>query len=118
MAKAIKQFRFYENSHNNNYPKGITAANLISGDIFDSNNCFPILQLGIQALPGTKFYLNDAVGPIIIGSTGIYELDIDGLAEIVRIQFAKASIETIANNDSAGLIVDIIYDDSTAGSEG
>jgi hypothetical protein len=36
----------------------------------------PIVQLGIQSVPGTKFYLNGSNNPIIIGNTGIYELDL------------------------------------------
>lgn len=115
MAKAIKQFRFYSNGNSNNQPSNATAASFVSGDVFD---CFPALQLGIQALPGTEFFLNNAIDPIIIGSTGIYELDIDGLAEISKIQFKSASINTIANNDSAGLVVDVIYENGSTDVEG
>ena len=32
-------------------------------------------KLGIQAPPGTKFYINSSTSPIMIGRTGIYELD-------------------------------------------
>ena len=34
-------------------------------------------KLGIQAPPGTKFYINSSASPIMIGRTGIYELDED-----------------------------------------
>ena len=34
-------------------------------------------KLGIQAPPGTKFYINSSTSPIMIGRTGIYELDED-----------------------------------------
>ena len=80
MAKKIKQFRYYAENDTNanpnytrNYPDSISARNLISGSIFATST--PIVQLGIQALPGTRFFLNGNQYPIIIGNTGIYELD-------------------------------------------
>lgn len=109
MAKQIMQFRYYDenNSGQKNQPKNITRAKLASGSVFSSY--FPITQLGIQALPGTKFYLNNSTTPIIIGSTGIYELDLEGLSEITHMSFDATSISGINNNPNAYLIVDIIY---------
>ena len=71
----------------------------------------PVIQLGIQSLPGTKFYLNNSNDPIIIGNTGIYELDLNGLSEITAISFDRASINAIATNQNGYLIVDILYED-------
>lgn len=34
-------------------------------------------KLGIQAPAGTKFYINSSTSPIMVGRTGIYELDED-----------------------------------------
>ena len=62
-------------------------------------------------MPGTKFYLNEATDPIIIGATGIYELDLDGQAEITNLQFEARSMKLIKENNNAFLIIDIIYDD-------
>ena len=115
MAKRIKQIRYYNDTANNNYPINAqdgtkpTYRNLISGSVF--SKYVPIIQLGIQALPGTKFYLNDSNNPIIIGNTGIYELDLQGLTEINSLQFDANSINLIATNDNAYLIVDMIYED-------
>lgn len=112
MAKQVRQFRYYKNGSNNNYhPDGtkISLATLVSGSTFA--DYVPIVQLGIQALPGTKFYLNNSNHPIIIGNTGIYELDILGLAEINSLQFDSKSINNISINENAYLIVDIIYED-------
>lgn len=108
MAKQIMQFRYYNenNSGQKNQPKNITRAKLASGSVF--SNYFPITQLGIQALPGTKFYLNNSTTPIIIGSTGIYELDLEGLSEITHLAFDAASISSINNNPNAYLIIDIV----------
>ena len=106
MAKQIMQFRYYAEGNNKNQPKNITKSKLSSGSIF--SNYYPITQLGIQALPGTKFYLNNSTTPIIIGSTGIYELDLEGLSEINNLAFDASSIEAINKNNNAYLIIDII----------
>lgn len=110
MAKQVKQFRFYDynNTHKKNYPEGINFRNLISGSIFAN---YRIIQLGIQSLPGTKFYLNESHVPVIIGHTGIYELNLEGFAEITSLSFDPQSIEAINGNQNSFLIVDIIYEE-------
>ena len=119
MANKIKQFRYYNDTNNlgKNSPSVITIdgadvdvsyAHYVSGAVF--GECFPVLQFGIQSLPRTKFYLNNGNDPIIIGSTGIYELDLEGQTEITQIQMDGGSMKTINDNDSAYLIIDIIYD--------
>ena len=91
----------------------LTKEQFIDGLVFDSPSCYPILQLGIQALPGTKFYINSGLDPIVVGFTGIYELDLDGQAEIVKLTFNKDSMKRIEENSNGYLIVDILYDDGT-----
>lgn len=118
MAKVVKQYRYYTNNNSNNQPTNATFKQFATGEVFEKDQCFPILQLGIQTIPGTKFYLNNAERPIIVGATGIYELDIDGLAEIVKITFDYNSMETISESDTSGLIVDIVYDDGSIEMEG
>ena len=119
MANKIKQFRYYNDTNNlgKNSPSVITIdgadvdvsyAHYVSGAVF--GECFPVLQFGIQSLPGTKFYLNNGNDPIVIGSTGIQELDLEGQTEITQIQMDGGSMKTINDNDSAYLIIDIIYD--------
>lgn len=110
MAKQVKQFRYYSETETRtkNYPAGISHRNLVSGSIFA--NYMPIIQLGIQSLPGTKFYLNNSTNPIIIGQTGIYELNLEGMSEITALTFDAKSISAISNNNNAYLIVDIIYE--------
>lgn len=110
MAKQVRQFRFYSSSNTagKNYPSNISYYNLVSGSIFA--DYMPVIQLGVQALPGTKFYLNNSNNPIIIGHTGIYELDLQGLAEITALSFDSRSVEAISANNNAYLIVDIIYE--------
>ena len=90
MAKYLMQFRYYGNSSDGkNYPSSITKNSLISGSYFISYkpNATSIASLGIQTLPGVKFYLNNSqVDPIIIGPSGIYELGIDENYEITGLQ--------------------------------
>lgn len=122
MAKRIKQYRYYNEANNGvtkNQPSKVqdesgemqdtSYKHYVSGLVFGSY--FPVLQLGIQALPGTKFYLNNAVDPIVIGLTGIWEVDLDGQTEITAIQIDNQSMQNIANNPNAYLIIDVIYDD-------
>ena len=74
MANKVVQYRYYGRGNDNNYPLEETSARFCKGDVFLET--LPILQLGIQTMPGTKFYVNAGDDPIIIGSTGIYELDL------------------------------------------
>jgi hypothetical protein len=57
-------------------------------------------------------YLNKDSEPIIIGVTGIYELNIDGLSYINSIGFDRRNLELIKNTDNLSttryLIVDFI----------
>ena len=104
MARKVMQFRYYDDSSLDNQPNrvsgisgAITKAKLTSGSIFSAY--LPITQLGIQTVPGTKFYLNNADNPIIIGATGIYELDLEGLSEITAISVAaKKAFKRISIN--------------------
>ena len=58
MANAIKQFRFYGDENvGKNQPQNATLDSYHTGSVFAAY--FPILQLGIQTLPGTIFYLNN-----------------------------------------------------------
>lgn len=121
--KRIAQFRYFgDNNSNfnsqdkdaiyhqldNNQPNGLTMADLCAGTAFTDYT--PIIQLGIQALPGTKFNLNTNLDPIVIGTTGIYELDLtDSSAVITSLTFEQSSIEYIQSNPDGYLIIDIVY---------
>ena len=109
MANVVKQFRYYNDENAaKNQPTDATGTDYVSGNVFKT--FFPILQLGIQSLPGTMFYLNNAIDPVIVGRTGIYELDLEEEVEISDIRFDLYSINAIKDNGNAYLIVDIIYD--------
>lgn len=108
MAKQVGQIRWFKDDSSNNYPSTVSLATLRNGTAFPRT--YPIVQLGIQTLPGTKVYLNSHNNPIVIGATGIYELSVDGLANITSITFDNASLSIIEQNDHASLIVDYIYE--------
>ena len=129
LAKQIKQFRYYGKNYNTqdyNYPSNnfygegknynITKNPLVMGTLFDDIN--NISALGIQAKPGTMFYLNDNYTdgdyPIIIGETGIFEIDLQDLGTINKIRFKQASINHYDNPSDPSnpdrLLIDIIYE--------
>lgn len=110
MARAVRQYRYYSENDSNNYPSNISLANLCNGNIFRDPQVFPVVALGIQTLPGTKFYLNGSNNPIIVGSTGIYELDVIDKAEIVNILLDYTSMLAIRDSDVGYLIIDVLYD--------
>ena len=121
--KRIAQFRYFGDSNANigsidqdaiyhqldsNQPAGLTGADLCAGTVFTDYT--PMIQLGIQALPGTKFNLNTNLDPIVIGTTGIYELDLtNSSAMITSLTFEQKSIEHIQSNPDGYLIIDIVY---------
>ena len=112
MARVVKQYRYYNDlDTQRNQPSNVTKDKFISGLVFESPSCFPILQLGIQALPGTKFYLNSSIDPVTVGFTGIYELDLDNEVEIIKLTFNPTSMNEIEANSNGYLIVDVLYDD-------
>jgi len=108
-VKKIKQLRYYNDSSDKNNPPGLTKKELVTGRAFD--RYLPIVQLGIQALPGTKFYINDAMNSIIVGYTGIYELDSNLVYSIRRLSFDSTSMNLIDDNDNGYLLVDMIYEE-------
>ena len=106
-SKKIAQFLYFGDSNANlnsidkdivyhqledNQPNGLNSRDLCSGTAFTDYT--PIVQLGIQALPGTKFTLNTNLDPIVIGTTGIYELDLtNSSAVITSLSFEQNSIQ-------------------------
>ena len=116
MAKAVHQFRFYRNdpSEDRNEPSHSEfeavgrASGFANGDVF--KDYYPFYQLGVQTLPGVMFYLNGSEDPVIVGSTGIYELDLEGISKINNLYFDSTSLKLIADNPNAFLIIDVIYE--------
>ena len=112
MARKIRQIRYYGENNAKNYPSDISMTKLVNGTAFKSNNQnILISQLGIQTLPGTKFYLNDRANAIIIGNTGIYELDLEGISTINLLKFDRGSMNLISQNLEAYLIIDYLFEE-------
>ena len=110
MAKKIIQFRYFGELNDKNYPLTITKAKLMSGVIFDGYT--PIIKLGIQSLPGTKFRLNANQDYIMVGGTGLYELDMtQGSGVITSMNFDEISLINIDENNDAYLLIDILYEE-------
>ncbi len=105
MARKIKQLKYYPN---NTQASTATRESLRSGNAF--RQYLPIIQLGIQTMPGVIFRLNGANNPIIVGSTGIYELNVSDGAAITSLNFDDSSLTMIDQNPTGYLIVDILYD--------
>lgn len=113
MARKVQQIRYYgdhKSDSDKNQPTNLTGNRLRSGSIFSQYT--PMKQIGIQTMPGVKFYLNNSIEPIIIGSTGIYELNVENLTEITALSFDTTSINMINETPSTSyIIVDILYED-------
>lgn len=110
MAKKIIQFRYFGELNDKNYPLTITKTKLMSGIIFDGYT--PIIKLGIQSLPGTKFRLNANQDYIMVGGTGLYELDMtQGSGTITSMNFDEISLTNIDENNDAYLLIDMLYEE-------
>lgn len=108
MEKKITQFRYYGDGSKYNYPGTLQKTRLESGSAFDDYT--PIIQLGIQSLPGTKFYINANIDGVIVGASGIYELDLTNTSgQITKLTFDPATLETVNQCQDGYLVVDIMY---------
>ena len=101
----IKQFRY--SGDNSSDSSGIKKDTLIFGNIFDNYNT--ITQMGIQGRPGTSFYLNNSEFPIVLGETGIYEIDLQGRGTIHSISFVNNSAFQYYATLGDRLLIDIVY---------
>lgn len=80
---------------------------------WDTLNSCIFNKLGIQALPGTKFTINDDDKNILyIGATGIFDLDLGDKIQIQNLKFDEASLEKIAKYNSY-IVVDGIIEGNT-----
>ena len=106
MRQRFKQYIYCNDNSLQNHPQGLKKADLISGNAFGEINWS---QIGVQAPPGTKFYINSANNPVIVGFTGLFELDLSNGGFIGALSFDSDSLDYISRNDSAILILDVAY---------
>ena len=110
MAMRMLQFRYYKDNNQNNSPMNWNWTYYCAADTFKSYS--PIVSIGIQSLPGTKFYLNDSLNPIILGVSGIFELDVSNTsATINNLRIDQKSMDLIRTLDNGFLIIDIVYEE-------
>lgn len=131
MAKKLKQFRLYDAptlitnldgepvldedgkyTYDTTYcyrnsPQEATLDQWNTGEVFSA--VYPIAQLGIQAIPGTKFYLNGSTRPIVVGASGIFDLDIKNGARVTGLGFSRQSLRNITESGTGYLLVDVLY---------
>lgn len=109
MAYKIQQFRYYGENNADNYPKGLSGAELINGKAF--KNTVPIVQLGIQYNKDKpiQFYINDEdmKHPILSHPYGLYELDLTGRSQILSLMFDRNDLGNVDAENP--LIIDIVY---------
>lgn len=113
MARKIKQFKYYPRGTGQTTVIGSNGEKLNSSYLhsgFAFSGYLPIIQLGIQTMPGVIFRLNGANNPITVGSTGIYELDVSDGAAITALQFDLHSLKMIDESNTGYLIIDILYE--------
>ena len=66
-----------------------------------------IIQLGIQAWSGLRFFLNgDIEHGVVIGQSNIYERNVDGMTIITSVTFDKESLR----DEPGPIIIDIVYE--------
>lgn len=105
--KLIRQFRYYGDNDSRNYPEGLSMDQLVYNNIFGGLSS--ITQLGIQGRPGTMMFLNGQEYPIVIGETGIFEIDLQNYGQIFSIRFTAESLDDYQEFDDR-LLIDIIYE--------
>ena len=86
----------------NNIKYDDLSQNLINGSV---------KKIGIQTIPGIRFFVDkNNEYPIIIGMSGIFELDLtSSIATISHLCFDVDSLDIIENNPGGYLIIDLLY---------
>lgn len=104
MGYKFAQVRY---NQSNSSMSNTTAAAMISGLAF--TNYTQIVQLGIQAPPGTKFYLEDSTNALMVGASGVFQLDLRETSTFSGLRFDEQSVHFVELNGSSYIIVDILY---------
>lgn len=81
----------------------------LSSNIFGNVN-WTVNSLSIQTIPGVRFSLNDS-GWVIIGATGYYEINPNGMFKISSLKFSDESANLISNSQYGYVLVDVTYEE-------
>ena len=102
MNKKIMQFRYYGTKNKNNFPANIKAGDFSTEDFF--KDYYPIHYIKIQGPTNSiKFWINFNSNSVMLGPSGVYELDLQNFSTIEDLKFS------IPSNISEPLIIDLIY---------
>lgn len=120
-SSSVFQFRYYGAKNPKNVPANTEWIGSDSNgeEVLDLLNSQGIsaVKIGIQTLPGVKFYLNKLGSGIIIDHTGVYELDLRNTTTTVStLYFDPESLARIEEIDNASIIVDVLSNSSTSSS--
>ena len=100
----FKQYIYYQDGSPNN--KGFTDSNASSA-LINGISLSSVQHLGVQAPPGTKFFINQSNNFVMVGFLGYVELDYSGTGTtITNIKFDRNSIDLIQRNYKSVLIID------------
>ena len=102
MNKKIMQFRYYGIKTKNNFPANIKAGDFSTEDFF--KDYYPIHYIKIQGPNSIKFWINFNSNSVMLGPSGVYELDLQNFSTIEDLKFSS-----ISNTISEPLIIDLIY---------
>lgn len=115
MALKFKQFRYFgkDNAKNQNITFESNTLSLTGFDQLTS-----IKHLGIQTMPGVEFTINGGpndVPNIIIGPSGVYEIDVEETGSTIgSLDIVESTLMHYFGsngNSTAYLIVDVVYED-------
>lgn len=107
MKQDFRQIVYCNNASLMNNPANLTDEDLISGAAFVDYT--PLSQLGVQAPPGTKFYVNGNENPVIVGFTGLFDINLNNGGSINSLSFDRQTLTYIKSNDSAMLVIDMAF---------
>lgn len=118
--KKVVQIRYYGNGNGKNSKwdhlndNGEIVSEDLTKDNFNENlsEYSNILQIGIQSFPGAAFSLNEGIDKVLIGTTGIYELNLENLIDINKLSIDNDTLDLI--NKSSGslyVIIDLLYEE-------
>ena len=93
----FKQYRYFGSSSSKN---NITREQLLNGTGLTN-----IIELGLRALPGTKFYINNSTDPVVVGYTGLFEIDFSSGGSVTSIRFDRQTVDFIDDNLNGGYII-------------
>lgn len=94
----VYQCRYYGEGNTRNYPADLTRSDLIS-NIVPFLNTNGITRLEIQSEPGIRFSIGvgsqAAMGPLVLGTTGVYSLDLKADERLTFVNFTLDSVQHI-----------------------